>query len=162
MLKRIATASIVLTLVVSGAAFAAALTGTKVTLHPTNKGRCSRRARAGRSTSTRPTARTRATAPARAPRPPPLMTKAKPVAGPGVKQALLGTTKRPNGKLQVTYNGHPLYRYVGGTSRPHRRRAGEPTAFGTSSAPPARRSSRGCTKETGAPGSLLNRDAGDR
>ena len=27
----------------------------------------------------------------------------------GVKANLLGTTKRKNGKLQVTYKGHPLY-----------------------------------------------------
>ena len=44
---------------------------------------------------------------------PPLLTKSKPVAGAGVKAALLGTTKRKDGKLQVTYKGHPLYTYVG-------------------------------------------------
>lgn len=43
---------------------------------------------------------------------PPVLTKGKPVAGGGVKQSLLGTTKRKNGKLQVTYAGHPLYYYV--------------------------------------------------
>lgn len=43
---------------------------------------------------------------------PPVLTKGKPVAGSGVKQSLLGTTKRRNGKLQVTYAGHPLYYYV--------------------------------------------------
>src|SRR3954451_787009 len=43
---------------------------------------------------------------------PPLLTTGKPVAGPGVKQALLGTTKRKDGKLEVTYNGHPLYYFV--------------------------------------------------
>jgi predicted lipoprotein with Yx(FWY)xxD motif len=40
---------------------------------------------------------------------PPFLTAAKPVAGAGVKQALLGTMKRRDGKLQVTYGGHPLY-----------------------------------------------------
>jgi hypothetical protein len=30
-------------------------------------------------------------------------------AGAGVKAKLLGTTKRKNGKRQVTYNGHPMY-----------------------------------------------------
>jgi predicted lipoprotein with Yx(FWY)xxD motif len=29
--------------------------------------------------------------------------------GSGVNQKLLGTTRRKNGKLQVTYNRHPLY-----------------------------------------------------
>jgi predicted lipoprotein with Yx(FWY)xxD motif len=43
---------------------------------------------------------------------PPLLTTGKPHAGTGVKQALLGTTKRANGKLQVTYRGHPLYRFA--------------------------------------------------
>jgi len=44
---------------------------------------------------------------------PPLLTHGKPVAGPGVHAALLGTTKRKDGKLEVTYNGHPLYYWVG-------------------------------------------------
>jgi len=42
---------------------------------------------------------------------PPLLTTAAPLAGPGVAAKLLGTTKRKNGRLQVTYNGHPLYYY---------------------------------------------------
>ena len=40
---------------------------------------------------------------------PPLLTTAKPVAAAGAKAALLGTTRRKDGRLQVTYNGHPLY-----------------------------------------------------
>ena len=43
---------------------------------------------------------------------PPLLTKGKPVAGPGVRASLLGTTKRKDGKLEVTYSGHPLYYFV--------------------------------------------------
>jgi predicted lipoprotein with Yx(FWY)xxD motif len=43
---------------------------------------------------------------------PAVVTKGKPVAAPGVKQALLGTIKLKSGKLQVTYNGIPLYTYV--------------------------------------------------
>ena len=43
---------------------------------------------------------------------PPLLTNGKPVAGPGVRASLLGTTKRKDGKLEVTYGGHPLYYFV--------------------------------------------------
>jgi predicted lipoprotein with Yx(FWY)xxD motif len=43
---------------------------------------------------------------------PPLLTKAKPIAGPGVRASLLGTTKRSDGKLEVTYGGRPLYYFV--------------------------------------------------
>ena len=46
---------------------------------------------------------------------PPLLTSAKPRAGAGVKASLLGTTRRANGRLQVTYNKHPLYAFSGDT-----------------------------------------------
>jgi predicted lipoprotein with Yx(FWY)xxD motif len=46
---------------------------------------------------------------------PPLTTAAKPHAVRGALGARLGTTKRTDGKLEVTYNGHPLYRYAGDT-----------------------------------------------
>lgn len=42
---------------------------------------------------------------------PPVLTKGKPRAGKGADADLLGTTRRRNGKLQVTYHGHPLYYY---------------------------------------------------
>jgi predicted lipoprotein with Yx(FWY)xxD motif len=44
---------------------------------------------------------------------PPLLTTSKAVGKHGVKQSLLGTTKRKDGKLQVTYAGHPLYSFAG-------------------------------------------------
>src|SRR5690242_14086480 len=40
---------------------------------------------------------------------PPLTTKGKPIAARGVRGALLGTSRRSDGRKQVTYNGHPLY-----------------------------------------------------
>jgi predicted lipoprotein with Yx(FWY)xxD motif len=43
---------------------------------------------------------------------PPLLSHGKPVARTGVKQSLLGVTRRANGSEQVTYAGHPLYRFV--------------------------------------------------
>jgi predicted lipoprotein with Yx(FWY)xxD motif len=43
---------------------------------------------------------------------PPLLSRGKPTAGPGVQASLLGTTKRSNGSVQVTYNKHPLYTYA--------------------------------------------------
>ncbi|HEX6460233.1 MAG TPA: hypothetical protein VF032_15035 [Thermoleophilaceae bacterium] len=44
---------------------------------------------------------------------PPALTTGKPRAGSGVSAGKLGTTRRKDGKLQATYNGHPLYAYAG-------------------------------------------------
>jgi predicted lipoprotein with Yx(FWY)xxD motif len=43
---------------------------------------------------------------------PPLLVTGKPTVGSGVTSSLLGTTTRPEGNKQVTYNGHPLYLFV--------------------------------------------------
>jgi predicted lipoprotein with Yx(FWY)xxD motif len=43
---------------------------------------------------------------------PPFLTKGKPHAGKGTDPGRVGSTKRKNGKRQVTYNGHPLYFYI--------------------------------------------------
>ena len=40
---------------------------------------------------------------------PPLVSASAPTAGTGVKGALLGRVRRGDGKMQVTYNKHPLY-----------------------------------------------------
>jgi predicted lipoprotein with Yx(FWY)xxD motif len=48
---------------------------------------------------------------------PPLMTKGKPRAIGGAKASLLGTTKRANGRQQVTYNHHPLYTFAEDTKK---------------------------------------------
>jgi predicted lipoprotein with Yx(FWY)xxD motif len=48
---------------------------------------------------------------------PPLMTKGKPRAIGGAKASLLGTTKRANGRLQVTYNHHPVYTFAEDTKK---------------------------------------------
>jgi predicted lipoprotein with Yx(FWY)xxD motif len=44
---------------------------------------------------------------------PPYVVKSRPRAGSGATARLLGTTRRTNGSLQVTYAGRPLYYYVG-------------------------------------------------
>jgi predicted lipoprotein with Yx(FWY)xxD motif len=43
---------------------------------------------------------------------PPLLTRAAPTAGRTAKRALLGVIRRTDGTRQVTYAGHPLYRFV--------------------------------------------------
>jgi predicted lipoprotein with Yx(FWY)xxD motif len=43
---------------------------------------------------------------------PPLITTAKPRVAASAKASLIGTTKRADGRLQVTYNHHPLYTFV--------------------------------------------------
>jgi len=43
---------------------------------------------------------------------PPLITSGKPRVTGGARASLIGTTKRSDGRLQVTYNHHPLYTFV--------------------------------------------------
>jgi predicted lipoprotein with Yx(FWY)xxD motif len=43
---------------------------------------------------------------------PPVTTTGAPQAMGGVSQALLGTTKRGDGRTQITYHGHPLYYFI--------------------------------------------------
>ena len=47
---------------------------------------------------------------------PPVISKGKPSAGTGVTASMLSTTTRSDGSKQVTYNGHPLYTYIGDQS----------------------------------------------
>jgi predicted lipoprotein with Yx(FWY)xxD motif len=51
---------------------------------------------------------------------PPDIVTGTPQAGSGISQSLLGTITRPDGTMQLTYNGHPLYYFTadaaGGTA----------------------------------------------
>ncbi len=46
---------------------------------------------------------------------PPVLSEGAPQVGEGAKSSLLGTTKRKDGSVQVTYAGHPLYTYTADT-----------------------------------------------
>ena len=48
---------------------------------------------------------------------PPLIAAGRPRAMAGAKASLLGTTSRADGRLQVTYKRHPLYRFVKDTRK---------------------------------------------
>jgi predicted lipoprotein with Yx(FWY)xxD motif len=43
---------------------------------------------------------------------PPVVTEGEPTVGEGAMSSQLGTTKRKDGTLQVTYAGHPIYTFV--------------------------------------------------
>jgi len=60
---------------------------------------------------------------------PPVLAEGKPTAGEGAMSSQLGTTKRKDGTMQVTYAGHPLYTYAGDTA-PGEANGNESTAFG--------------------------------
>jgi len=48
---------------------------------------------------------------------PPLISTGKPRAAAGTKASMLGTTRRADGRLQVTYNHHPLYTFAKDTKK---------------------------------------------
>jgi len=48
---------------------------------------------------------------------PPLIASGKPRAAAGAKAALFGTIRRGDGRLQVTYNHHPLYTFAKDVSK---------------------------------------------
>ena len=60
---------------------------------------------------------------------PPVTTQGTPSAGEGAMSSKIGTTKRQDGTMQVTYAGHPLYTYVG-DSGPGEANGNGSTAFG--------------------------------
>ena len=61
---------------------------------------------------------------------PALETEAMPHAGPGVDAAALGTIKRDDGDMQVTYHGHPLYYYAADASTPGKTKGEDIDQFG--------------------------------
>jgi predicted lipoprotein with Yx(FWY)xxD motif len=60
---------------------------------------------------------------------PPLIASGKPRVAAGAKASLIGTTKRADGRMQVTYNHHPLYLFVKDTKKGQTRGEGV-SAFG--------------------------------
>jgi predicted lipoprotein with Yx(FWY)xxD motif len=60
---------------------------------------------------------------------PPLLTEGQPQAQGGAQAGMLGTTKRSDGTVQVTYNGWPLYTYVG-DQKPGEATGNDVKAFG--------------------------------
>jgi len=62
---------------------------------------------------------------------PPLLTSGEPKAMAGAEQSLLGTTKRKDGTVQVTYAGHPVYGFVE-DSKPGETNGNDFNGFGAS------------------------------
>jgi predicted lipoprotein with Yx(FWY)xxD motif len=60
---------------------------------------------------------------------PPVTTEGAPTGGEGALSSKLGTTKRKDGTVQVTYAGHPLYTFVE-DSQPGEANGNGVTAFG--------------------------------
>lgn len=112
MVKRTAAVAAVLALVASGAALAAT-SGTLVNLHASSLGKVLASSKGSTLYLLTSDPKNKSNCKGSCAQTwPPLLTKGKPRAGKGVKASLLGEIKRGS-KEQVTYNGHPLYLYIG-------------------------------------------------
>jgi len=60
---------------------------------------------------------------------PPLLSEGEPKPSNGANAAMLGTTERKDGTMQVTYNGHPLYTFAG-DQKPGEANGNDISAFG--------------------------------
>ncbi|HEX2432903.1 MAG TPA: hypothetical protein VHI55_03030 [Gaiellaceae bacterium] len=60
---------------------------------------------------------------------PPLITRGQPIAGAGARANLLATSRRSDGRMQVTYAGHPLYYFIQ-DSKPGQTKGEGLTGFG--------------------------------
>jgi predicted lipoprotein with Yx(FWY)xxD motif len=58
--------------------------------------------------------------------------KGKPSAGSGIVASKLGTTKRRDGTRQITYGGHPMYRFIQDANKPGSTKGQDVNAFGAS------------------------------
>jgi predicted lipoprotein with Yx(FWY)xxD motif len=86
---------------------------------------------------------------------PPLIASGKPLASGGAKASLLGTTKRADGRLQVTYKHHPLYLFANDATK-GQTNGEELDAFGAewyAVSPAGARIAKAATSKSGAPSS---------
>ena len=84
---------------------------------------------------------------------PALIASGKPLAAGGAKASLLGTTKRADGRLQVTYKHHPLYLFANDTKK-GQTNGEELDAFGAewyALSPAGARIAKAATSSSGAP-----------
>src|SRR3954471_22998568 len=63
---------------------------------------------------------------------PPFETESKPTGAGGVAASALGTIKRDDGDVQVTYRGHPLYYYASDASKAGNTKGEDVSQFGSS------------------------------
>jgi predicted lipoprotein with Yx(FWY)xxD motif len=61
---------------------------------------------------------------------PPALVNGKPTAGGGTIASKLGTTMRRDGTRQITYAGHPMYRFLPDANKPGSTKGQDVNAFG--------------------------------